>query len=198
MPRDDMPRLELDPDRDAWERQPKETLKRFGQFTLYRDLGRTRTLRKVSETLSLNDGYLRQVASAYQWNRRAEQHDLHLDGLHQAQWLEQRRKAAEADATMLHAFLVKVGQRLQMLNPESMEVPDLIRALDVLMRHRRALFGDPQMTIAVTGPAGDPLTVQLADFAGMPAEQRRKAILALTDDVRRRAEAPAGLDDDDE
>ncbi len=184
-------------DDDSWERQPGETVLRYHQFAVYRDLGRTRTLRKVAEDLTLNSGYVRQVAAAGLWIQRAEAFDQHRDQIHQAAWLEERRKAAENDAKLLSAVVGKVAQRLQGLRAEELAPTDLIRMLDVVMRHRRALFGDPQMTVAVTGAGGDPLTVQLAEYAAMGAEQRRLAIEDMVATVRRRVEATAGGDDDE-
>lgn len=194
----DLEPLDLDPALDAWERQPGETPKRHGQFVVYRDLGRVRTLAKVAEALTLNAGYVRQVAAAMRWVERAEAFDRMRDGLHQKQWLEERRKAAENDAKLLSAAVAKIAGRLPSLKAEDLTVGDLIRLLDVTMRHRRALFGDPGLTVAVTGPGGDPLAVQLAEFSAMGAEQRRLAIEDMVATVRRRVEAATGVDDDDD
>jgi hypothetical protein len=194
----DLAPLDLDPDLDPWERQPGETVRRHSQFAVYRDLGRVRTLTKVAETLTLNAGYVRQVSAAMRWVERAEAWDRHRDVLAQTQWLEERRKAAENDAKLLGAVIAKIAGRLPSLKPEDLSVGDLVRLLDVTLKHRRALFGDPQMTVALTGPGGDPLTVQLAEFSQMGAEQRRQAIEDMVAAVRRRVDAAAGIDDDDE
>ncbi|GAA2258800.1 MULTISPECIES: hypothetical protein [Streptomyces] len=66
------------------------------------------------------------------------------------------------------------------------------------MRHRRVQFGDPAATIAVTGPGGNPLAVQLAEFAQTPAEQRRARIEQLATAVQRRPKALNGADDEDD
>lgn len=198
MPVKELKPLALDPDLDAWERQPGETVKRFAQFAAYRDAGRTRTMRKVAETLALHAGYVRQVAAAMLWVQRAEAFDRNRDELHQVQWLEQRRQAADNDAKLLNSALGKVAQRLQTLDVRELEVPDLIRLMDVAVRHRRALFGDPQLTVAVTGPGGDPLMLQVSEYTQMGAEQRRLAIEDMVAAVRRRTEAAAGVGDDDD
>jgi hypothetical protein len=190
--------LTLNPDLDPWDRQPGETVKRHAQFATYRDLGRTRTLRKVAETLTLSAEYLRQVSAAYAWVARAEAFDRNRDQLHEAAWLEERRRAAENDAKLLSAAVGKVAGRLNILKLEDLDPPTLVRLLDVVMRHRRALFGDPQMTVAVTGPGGDPLELKVAEFAAMGAEQKQRAIDDMVAQVQRRAAATAGVDDDDD
>jgi len=191
-------KLALDPALDAWERQPKESLKRYNQFCDYRDMGRTRTLLKVAEKLALNARHVRQTAADFRWTDRVEAFDRHRDHLHEQQWLEERRKAAEDDAKILSAAIGKVVGRLANLKGEDLAVGDMIRLMDVVMRHRRLLYGDPTATVAVTGPGGDPVTVQLAEFAGMPTDQRRAAIADMLAAVARRTQAASGMSDDDE
>jgi hypothetical protein len=197
MTRQDINPISLDPDLDPWERQPGESPKRYGQFATYRDLGRTRTMAKVAETLTLNPGYVRQVGAAMQWTARAEAYDLHRDRMHEAVWLEERRKAAEADGKLLGAVMGKLVQRLGSLQAEQLSPAEFTRLLDVVLRQRRTLFGDPQMTVAVTGPGGEPLAAQVAEFVAMGAEQQRRAVQDMVDSVQRRLAAADGAVDDD-
>ncbi|MFF3665442.1 hypothetical protein [Microtetraspora malaysiensis] len=190
--------IQLDPNIDPWERQPGETATRHGQFCAYRDQGRTRTLRKAAQTLTRADAWVRQVAAAFRWRERAEAWDRHRDRLHEAMWLEERRKAAEADAKILGAAIGKIAQRLPSIRADELSPGDMIRLMDVTMRHRRLLFGDPSATVAVTGPGGDPLTVQLAEFADMAPEERRVRLADLAAAVARRVTAVDGSDDDDD
>lgn len=192
-----LPVIVLDPDLDAWDRQPTETTRRYAQFRAYLDTGRGRTLRKVAETLTRSAGYVRQVAAAYRWVERAEAFDRHRDVLDEKVWLEKRRQAAERDSQLLNAAVGTIARRLGTLQPDDLEPADLIRMLDVVMRHRRGLFGDPGLTVAVTGPGGDPLAVQVAELAAMTPDQRRDAIATLAAAVARRTQAAAGGDDDE-
>lgn len=192
------PPISLSPTLDPWEQQPGETARKHGQFVTYRDLGRTRTLQKAAEGLQLHPVTVRKAAATYRWRERVEAWDRHLDRLYEAGWVDERRKAAETDARILGAAVGKLAQRLGTLDAGSMSVGDFIRLLDVAMRHRRVLFGDPAATIAVTGTGGNPLAVQLAEFAHMPAEQRRARIEDLAAAVQRRTRALNGGDDDDD
>lgn len=190
--------IRLADDRDPWDRQPDETPHKYGQFLAYRDLGRARTLAKTGEALGRSAGYLRLISAEYRWVERAEAWDQDLDQAHQREWLDTRRAAAEHDARILNKAAEMLADRLDTLDPDDLSPGDVARLLDVVMRHRRTLFGDPTATIAVTGPAGDPLTVRLAEFAALPADQRRAAAVDLADTVRRRALAASGADDDDD
>jgi hypothetical protein len=183
---------------DLWERQPTESARKHGQFVTYRDLGRARTLAKAAERLTLAHGHVRNLAAQYRWRERVEAYDRHLDRLYEATWLEERRKAAEADAKILGAAIGKLAQRLGTLRAEDLSPGDFIRLMDVAMRHRRVLFGDPTETIGVTGQGGNPLVVQLQEFAQMPAAQRRVRIEELAAAVQRRTKALDGADDEDD
>ncbi|WNI20397.1 hypothetical protein [Actinacidiphila sp. ITFR-21] len=192
------PAIPLSPTLDPWERQPKESALKYGQFMTFRDLGRARTLTKAAEKLTLAHGHVRNVAAEFRWRERVEAYDRHLDRLYEATWLEERRKAAETDAKILGAVTGKLAQRLMTLRAEDLSVGDFIRLTDVTMRHRRVLFGDPTETIAITGQGGNPLAVQIAEFAQMPAEQRRVRIEELAAAVQRRTRALDGADDEDD
>lgn len=192
------PPITLAPTLDPWERQPRESARKHGQFVTYRDLGRARTLAKAAENLTLAYGHVKNVAAEYRWRERVEAYDRHLDRLYEATWLEERRRAAETDAKILGAAIGKLAQRLGTLRADDLSPGDFIRLMDVAMRHRRVLFGDPTETIAVTGQGGNPLAVQLAEFAQMPEELRRVRLADLAETVTRRLRAVDGSEDDDE
>ncbi len=161
------PPITLDPHTDPWERQPGETPKKHGQFVTYRDLGRTRTLTEAAQRLTLAYGHVRNLASEGRGGR-VEAYDRHLDAQYEAMWLQERRKAAETDAKILGAAIGKLAQRLTTINAADMTVGDFIRLMDVAMRHRRVLFGDPTETIAVTGEGTNPLAQQLPSSRRCP------------------------------
>ncbi|MEU1180626.1 hypothetical protein ABZ464_23790 [Streptomyces sp. NPDC005820] len=192
------PPITLAPDLDPWERQPSETPHKHGQFATYRDIGRTRTLTEAAQRLTLAYGHVRNLAAQYRWRERVEAYDQHLDRQYEAMWLQERRKAAETDAKILGAAIGKLAQRLTTINPAEMSVGDFIRLMDVAMRHRRVLFGDPTETIAVTGDGSSPLAQQFAEFAEMPPEQRRARLADLAASVNQRIKAVDGSEDEDE
>ncbi|MEU2264953.1 hypothetical protein ABZ568_00565 [Streptomyces olindensis] len=192
------PPITLNPELDPWERQPHETPHKHGQFATYRDLGRTRTLTEAAQRLTLAYGHVRNLAAQYRWRERVEAYDRHLDRQYEAMWLEERRKAAENDAKILGAAVGKLAQRLQTLRAEELSAGDFIRLMDVAMRHRRVLFGDPTETIAVTSEGTHALAKQFADFAEMPPEQRRARLGELAASVNQRIRAVDGSDDEDE
>lgn len=191
------PPIALAPDIDPWERQPGETARRHGQFITYRDIGRTRTLTEAAQSLTLAYGHVRNLAVEGRWRERVEAWDRHWDHQYEAMWLEERRKAAETDAKILGAAIGKLAQRLGTLNAADLSPGDFIRLMDVAMRHRRVLFGDPTETIALAGDGSNPLAQQFAEFAKMPADQRRARLSDLTESVNRRLKAVDGSNDEE-
>lgn len=190
--------ITLDSALPPWDQQPSETAKKHGQFVTYRDLGRARTLPRAAELLQRHPVTIRKISAEFRWLERAEAYDRHLDKLYEVMWLEERRKAAEADAKILGAAIGKVAQRLPSLNAQEMSAGDVIRLMDVAMRHRRALFGDPTETIVVTSESRSPLAGKLEEFAGLPADQRNARLAELAATVTRRVRAIEGGDDDEE
>lgn len=179
--------IDLDPGTDAWERQPTESPKRFGQFATYRDLGRTRTIRDTAEQIDVTADYLRHVAAKFRWSERAEAFDRHRDRLHQAMWLEERRKAAEADAKVLSAGIGKLAQRLTSMSPSELSVGDMIRMMDVVMRQRRHLLGpgeEIQVDATVTQVDGtaSALGEILAEAKRAQAQEEQELAAAFDDE----------------
>lgn len=189
--------ITLDPTLDAWERQPSESPKKYGQFLAYRDIGLTRTLTKAAQKLTLAHGHVKHLAAWYRWLDRAAAWDAHQTAQYVAMIEEERRRAAEADAKILRAMAGMLGQALPNMVPDKMTWGEFTRLADATMRLRRQLFGDPTETIAVTGPGGDPLTVQIAEFERLPPDVRRARLAELAATVTRRVRAADGADDDE-
>ncbi|MEU5497957.1 hypothetical protein [Streptomyces griseofuscus] len=193
-------RITLDPTLDPWERQPGETPKRHSRFLVFRDLGLTRTLAKASDQLALSYSHVRALAAQYRWQDRAAAWDAHQQQQYTAEMEEERRKSARDDAKILRIMTGMVGQALPHIQQQvgSMTVMEFTRFVETTMRLRRNLFGDPTETIAVTGPGGDPLTVQVEEFQKLPPEQRRVRLAELAATVARRAHALDDTDDEDD
>ncbi|MGO4427557.1 hypothetical protein AB4Z54_54840, partial [Streptomyces sp. MCAF7] len=99
---------------------------------------------------------------------------------------------------ILGAAIGKLAQRLGSLRADELSAGDFIRLMDIAMRHRRVLFGDPTETIAVTGEGTGALAQHFADFAQMSPEQRRARLGELAASVNQRIKAVDGRDDEDE
>lgn len=182
---------QLAADREPWQQQPGESAKLYKQFCAYRDSGLRRSLTQTAETLTLSYGHTRNTASLWKWAERSAAWDKDADALYRAEFAEERRKAARHDARVLNQMMVKAGQALEALDALLLSPTEIIRLADVAMRHRRALFGDPTSVVAVTGPSGDPLSVEITDFAQLPEQARATRLQELAETAIRRAAALA-------
>ncbi|WP_228980152.1 hypothetical protein [Streptomyces sp. DH12] len=193
-------RITLDPTLDPWERQPRETPKRHARFLAFRDLGLTRTLAKAADELALSYSHVRAMAAEYRWHDRASAWDAHQQRQYAAEMEEERRRAAREDVRVLRIMTGMIGQALPNVQQQAadMTLAEFTRFVDITLKWRRTLFGDPTETIAVTGPGGDPLTVAVEEYAAMPLEQKRVRLAELAATVARRARALGDADDEDD
>ncbi|WP_428950969.1 hypothetical protein [Streptomyces sp. cg35] len=92
MPADKTP-ITLDPDRDPWEQQPRESDDNFRRFEAYRDM-KDRKVRALAVEIGRQPGYLQKLATRMHWAERAKAWDV-----------EQRRRddAALEEARRTHA-----------------------------------------------------------------------------------------------
>lgn len=127
-------------DRDPWERQPKETEKAFEAFQIYRDMGVTRSLTRLAETLhgSYPKRYgtvqsARATAGAWAgqwaWQRRLEALNLHTDAVRRAEADDRRREMEASHQQLADSLKFGVLARLRGLRGRGEGLPD-IEALD--------------------------------------------------------------------
>lgn len=179
-------------DRDKWDRQPGETPKMYDRFAEFRDMGRTRTLKRLAEKLNRSVRTLQQYSHEYSWTDRAHAYDQHMD----AQWrnalAENSRRMVQEHLKVGRALLSKVQQRLETMEPEDLSPQDCDRWLNTYSKLSRVALGEPESTVALTGgPAGTPIS-----FTQVPSDENtRQAQMetALTE-LARRLHGGDGLD----
>lgn len=192
--------LKLDPHIEPWEQQPGESKRRYDLFCTYLELGLTRKVTKVAEKVTLSPGYLKRVSASGLWLERAHAYNAHLHAEQRARMFEKRMEIAEQDAQLVSAALGKATQALTKLKPEDFSASDTIRWLDLMLKHRRALFPDPDeqpVAMTTTLVRGTALTGVDEDFAAMSVAQKMIEIQRLAAVAARRAQAASDELDDD-
>lgn len=187
-------------DRDPWERQPGESLRMYSRFRAFLELGRARTLKQVAETLQvLGDevGYrsLQQYSYRWRWTERAEAHDRDQDRLDRERLLARRREMTERHLKLSTALMAKAVERLRQLPAADLTALDVVRFVRTAVAIEQAALGEPERTVAVTGPAGGPLVVE--DFARYTPQERQDRLRALLAELGRRV-GGSGADEDDD
>jgi len=131
---------------EIWERQPDEGSKAYAAFCVYRDLGPDRSLEKTRQKLGKSAGYTRWMhtwSSKYDWVTRAQAYDDYIEKKKR----EEKEKAildmAERHAKLSMAFLQRVAQRLQQIDPSELSPADMAKWLDVATKLERLSRGVP-------------------------------------------------------
>jgi hypothetical protein len=194
-------KIELSPSIPPWEKQPGETRRRYDQFRVYLDMGRGRTLPKTAEKLGLTLQHLWDLSKAGQWTTRVDAYNEHLDAVYHASFIEKAQEAAEEDASMLRAVMATVGESLMLFKQAGIPLsPDqAIKWLDVAMKYRRQIYGDPSTATERRQQAQDqqtPVQVEVRHFAELPDEGKLNALRDLMADNERWLAAASDQDDD--
>lgn len=189
--------MSVEPTSDPWERRSGESSPAFEAFARYRDAGIERSIRGVAQELGKSATLLARWSSANDWVARAAAWDAEQDRRWRNQIAARRRRAIDRHINMAQLAQTKVAARLMGLDEQTLSATELTRLLDVAVRIEREALGEPQR-LELTGADGDPVSVQVAEFAAMGAEQRRLAIADIAAAVSRRVQAATGTDDDDD
>ncbi|MFC4328324.1 hypothetical protein ACFPC0_10850 [Streptomyces andamanensis] len=153
--------------RDMWDRQPGESAKRWGQFCVYRDLGRTRTLKRVAERLNVTHRTAQQYSHTFRWGTRAEAFDRHMD----EQWVnaikERQRRMVQDHLKLAGEFHTKAMDAIQSLIGQNLNATETVRVATAYSQLIRFALGEPDQNVAITGRAGQPPV----RFSHVPADE---------------------------
>lgn len=134
--------LELDPGREAWEQQPGELNRNYGLFTMYRDMGR---LRSVAQVAGMSDtvtyAAMSRIGRFNKWSERAALWDAEQDRITAIRLQTQREEMAKSHAQAAQKMMKKALDRLKTLDIESISPHALILMIDTAARIERAALG---------------------------------------------------------
>ncbi|MEU3783447.1 hypothetical protein [Streptomyces sp900129855] len=168
---------------EAWERQSGESAAAWEAFACYRDLGLSRSITKVAETLRKARTLIERWSVAHQWVLRAEAWDREQDRLWRGERQQAARDVARRHARLASAAQAKLVAQLQQLDPARLTPADVIRWLEVTVRIERQAYG-----IDLAETASGSTTADVADVTGLTDEERR----ARMEQLRRELEARIG------
>lgn len=189
-PRSSRKSILLDPEREAWERQPRESVKQYERFKTYRELGRMRSLTSITKLLTdigdkLTYTSVKTHSYTFRWNERAQAWDQHQDELDQERVTQARRDMIARHQQIAGALITKAITALRNTRVEDMDPADIIRFLKLATDLEIRALGEPHQTISVTGPAGGP--IQTEDLTNLTSEERQTRMRELATEFARRA-----------
>jgi hypothetical protein len=186
-------KLEYDPNLDPWERQPNESARNHGFFTMYRDFGRIRTIRQVAELSPITYGVMSRIARFNLWSERAGLWDAEQDRIQAIRLHDAREEMARRHAKIAGTMLTKAMARLETLNVKDISPHALILMIDTAAKIERAALGLETLNKGAS-TAQTSVTVAAstsADEAGQPSLRvevgvRHDQIMAGLDELVKR------------
>lgn len=193
--------IELDPGREPWDQQPRETSKQYERFLRFRDLGRMRSLTTANKVLTeigdeLTYGTIRVQSHTYRWTERAQAWDRRQDELDRDRIAQARREMIERHRRIAGALTTKALTALRTVRDEDLDPLDVVRFLKLATDLEVRALGEPNQTIAVTGPAGGPIMTE--DITTLTDEERRIRLKEIAMELARRAGLKTTETDDEE
>lgn len=182
--------IDLDPGRDPWDQQPKESSRQYERFLRYRDLGRMRSLTGLNKMLTgigdeLTYGTIRIQSHLYRWTERAQSWDRRQDELDRERITQARRDMIDRHQKIAAALAKRALAALRTLPDEVIGPADIARFLKLATDLEVRAIGEPHQTIAVTGPAGGPIVTE--DITNLTDDERRIRLKEVAAELARRA-----------
>lgn len=183
-------RIVLGVGRDPWDQQPLESDKQYSRFSFYRDIGRLRdTIRTHKMLTAAGDTIkwdsLRQTAYKYRWVERAQAFDAAQDDANRERMIIEREDMIRRHRSIANAIISKALKALKEIRIEDLTSADVARYIKLATDIERIAIGEPQTTIAITGPSGGP--IQTEDITNLTPEERRTRLAEIAAELARRA-----------
>ena len=174
-----------------WERQKGETPQAFEAFSIYRDMGSSRSTAKVGRKLGKSKNLMDRWSSRWEWVERARAYDNDLERQERAEAAKDLKEARKRQRKTGYFMQKKATEALDRLNVEDLDANAIIRLivegakLERGNRLEEAGFLQPTGTPARSGQQG-------AADGGIDWSK-------LTDaDLRKLASMDGGDDDEEE
>jgi hypothetical protein len=122
-------------ERNSWDQVPEESSKAFHAFTLFRDLGWDRSVKKVIEKSKKHPALIYRWSVKYRWRERAQEWDAFQDQLGQAQSVRTRMEMNKVTLTIAQTMQTKAM--------------DGYLALETVRKVKDAITGEEKLQLAI-------------------------------------------------
>lgn len=145
---------------EPWDRQDGESPKAYAAFCYYRDMGPTRSLRKMMKAdvpVKLGSwASLSGWSSKFSWVERAAAWEIDQRQRDVAEQVDKVRGMRKAHANIGTLMLSKAAQRLSKIQPEELTIRETVMLAELGAKLERQARGEPGETVNVqhtVGPA---------------------------------------------
>lgn len=166
-----------------WDRHPGESAKAYAAFIAYRDMGPTRSLRKLAAREDMTKvGQLGKWSSEWNWPERA----VAFDGWQDREWrleqVEARKSMLRTHAAVARTGIAKAAERIRALNPETLSAREALALFEACVRVERAARGQTA-GVEAEGSLGSPPAGQVSSGQLLAALRANPKLLELADAV---------------
>ena len=125
-----------------WERQENESAKAYEAFSIYRDMGASRSLAKVGQEVCKSKKMMEKWSKAHNWVERAEQWDREQDRILQKQQIEDIKEMRKRHANLGMALVMKAATALSRIPVDEIKAQDISRMVETGTKLERISRGD--------------------------------------------------------
>jgi len=136
---------------EQWDQRPNEPNGAYRKFAYYRDLGPTRSQKKVAEHFDVKLNTVYELSSNHKWMYRAAAYDREQERIDQEWIQDERRKAGTRHIRQAQSLQSKWIQRLQQLDPAELDVKDVIKYAEIATKLERQALGFDDLQVGVSG-----------------------------------------------
>lgn len=127
---------------EVWDRQPEETPKAYEAFTIYRDMGRERTLPKVAEQCGKSIGLMNKWSQKYGWVNRVRAWDDNLDRMEAKELARDIAKMRARQRKQALKMQVKGLELMKDIQPGDARLSEIVSLMKLGMEQERIVMGD--------------------------------------------------------
>ena len=125
-----------------WEPLEVETSKAYEAFSIYRDMGISRTLTKVAEELQKSDTLIARWSRTHNWVERAAAWDAEQDRIMREEQVQEIKKMRKRHAEMAYSMIIKAAKALKRIPYDEIKAADISRMVEVGSKLERISRGD--------------------------------------------------------
>lgn len=140
---------------EVWEQLDNEDPRRFEAFLVYREMGLSRSLKKVANVIGRSRSWTERSASANEWLLRARAYDREVDRIRLAANAEAQVEMILRHARLGQEVVALAHDALKRLDVDSLKASDVVRLLELGVKTERLSRGAPTEHMAHSD--GDPL-----------------------------------------
>lgn len=141
--------------REPWDQRPGETRKAYAAFLAYRDMGRTRSHRKLAAATGYSHSAYSRWNTEHGWQDRVEAWDQHLDAERNAAAVEQARTMHDEWMNLSLKMLNRAAEGLAKFADKELSPKQVVDLADCSLRFAKAALGVADVHVQVDAVSED-------------------------------------------